>query len=478
MSPAILFLNSWDAPERAFCHQVFGAARQRGYTRYVEPCAGAFAMPMVAHNAGWAPGQMECSDVSLYTAIVGGLLTGRDLTSLDVRVDGAVVELPEKPIDQAAHLLWVQLLARTQARSEADYWKTLIIDLTENRQTHVDSITERLRGLVERLSGLDYRAQDMWSHMTEVINDPHTIVNCNPPTYFKGFERFFDTKGRLTWAEPTYEFFDPANGVDRMIEMFEDAPALMLCLQQKEPGTASHPRPIFARDLSLGQYVYLISNRPDEIFDITGGPVVSRRASVTVTPADLPVMPYDYEIRPDSEIKVVVVKREVVDYYRGLWMHRLAVTDGGSGLLVIVDGHAAGVIGYSHASMSFPHQSSSRWTSHIILRFAVGAPHDTLRTTRLMTMVALQKRTVQLTSTPLNAVFLQASKGLVTVEYSRHPEAKGLRGLMRLVERKPHPDGHALIYGADWQHGDYDNVVTDFLAKEQSWQKARASTPA
>jgi len=475
-SPAILFLNSWDSPERAFCKQVFGALPSRGYTRYVEPCAGAFAMPMVAENSGWKPAAMECSDTSLYSAIVGDLLAGNDLAALDVRVDGDPVELPEEPLDQAAHLLWVQLLCRTQARPEVDYWKTLIDDLTDNRQTHVDSITKRLAGLMERLAGLHYEPLDMWDHMERVVNDPHTIVNCNPPTYFKGFERFFDTKDRLTWNVPDYQFFDPATGVDRLVRMFDGAPALMLCLQQKPPGQACHPTPVFARDLSLGQYVYLISNRPDEVFAITGGPKVSRHQVPDLTPGNLPVMPNDYAITAGSVVEAVPVKQPVADYYRALWMHRLIGDPGGNNLLLLVDKQVAGIIGYSLASLSKPYTSDSRWSKHAILRFAIGAPHKTLRVTRLATMVALQRSTLELTATPATAMFVQASEGIVTVEYTRRDESKGLRGLMtRIEKRKKPPDGFQLIYAADWQDHDYGRVLTDFLAKEASWGKARAA---
>jgi hypothetical protein len=88
-SPSILFLNTWDAPERAYCRQIFSALPGRGYTRYVEPCAGAFAMPLVAHNAGWLPGRMETSDSSLFTAVVGTMLDeDRKFEALEVCVDG------------------------------------------------------------------------------------------------------------------------------------------------------------------------------------------------------------------------------------------------------------------------------------------------------------------------------------------------------------------------------------------------------
>jgi hypothetical protein len=435
-------------------------------------------MPMVAQAAGWTARQMECSDTSLYSAVVGGLMAGNDPAGLDVRLEGEPVELPDEPVEAAAHLLWAQLLARTQARPEVDYWKTLVEDLIDNRQHHVDSIVNRLNGMLERLSGLNYQPLDMWDHMERVVDDPHTIVNCNPPTYFKGFERFFDTKGRLTWREPSYQPFDPATGVDRLVAMFDGKPALMLCLQQKPPGEACHPRPVFARDLSLGQYVYLISNRPDEVFVITGGPKVARRNALDITPGDLPVLPNDHDIGPDSVLIVKPIKAQVADYYRGLWMHRLIADPGGMNVLVIVDGHAAGVIGYSQDSMARPYRSDSRWAGHIILRFAFGAPHRTLRLTRLATMTALQKRTVEAVTTPSSSLFVQASQGLVTVEYTRHPESKGLRGLMQLADRTKHPDGYRLIYSADWQHGDYGQVVAEFLHREARWRHERVLAKA
>lgn len=55
-SPSILFLNTWDKPERDWNGNLFRQAPASGYTRYVELYAGAFANCMVAVENGWKTG--------------------------------------------------------------------------------------------------------------------------------------------------------------------------------------------------------------------------------------------------------------------------------------------------------------------------------------------------------------------------------------------------------------------------------------
>src|SRR5262249_2663745 len=87
-NPSLLFLNTFDSPERAWAKPVFAALRGRGYKRFVEVCAGSFVMPTVARAAGWQPAEIEASDVGLYSAICGTVIAGGDLAGLQVRVDG------------------------------------------------------------------------------------------------------------------------------------------------------------------------------------------------------------------------------------------------------------------------------------------------------------------------------------------------------------------------------------------------------
>lgn len=480
-SPTILFLNTWDAPERSFCRKVFAALPARGYTRYVEPCSGAFAMPLVAAAAGWKAPAMECSDVSLFSSIVGTLLAGGDLDQLEVRFDNEPVWVnhDEKPSAQAAGLLWLQLWARMLVRPEFAYWRALVEDLERRRQEHITSIADRLDGLLGRLGGLTYQPRDMWAHIEAVADDPHTVISINPPTYRGGFEKFFDTGGRLTWSSPPYEVFDPVPDIPRLIALMEGKPALLVCQQQREPGQSAHPRPVFARHLSLGQYVYLNSNRPDEVFTITGGPRVATRDPLDLSPAAVPMLGFDQEIRDDMAVQLLPVKAAVADWYRNLWMHRLVAVPGTFNLLVLLDGHAAGVIGYSTDSMTMTFPGASKWSRHVIMRYAFGAPHATMRLTRLATALALLRSTLERYRNPKNTIVLAVASGVVTVEYTRHPEAKGLRGLMKLANRQDHPDGYKLVYAAPWSDSTPAQVLAEWLRKEERWQAtASKSAPA
>lgn len=471
-SPSILFLSTWDGPERTHCARILKGLRAKGYSRYVEPSVGGFAMPLVAVDNGWTAEQMDTTDVSLFTSTLGYMNAGHDLRNLGVRLDGDVVSLPGSPAEQAAQILWLQLLTRTEVRPEGEYWKQMVRDLRERKDEHLAALREQVEQMRSRLHGLTYRSKSLWEHLDEVADDPTAVIISNPPTYKGAYEKFFDTKGRLTWDAPEYPVFDAPVDIPKMVEMMEGRAALLVVQQQQEPGNAAHPNPPYARHLSPGQNVYLNSNRPEEIREIQGGLVVKRRNAARLDAMPLPPLPTDHEITKSSKVTMYQVPGSVADRYRSLWMHRLAAQQGGTSVMFAIDGYAAGIIGFNVASMSFSY--SDKWSRHAILRFAFGAKHDDLRLTRLATMLALQKSTLEITETPPSAIFVAASQGLVTVEMTRHPEAKGLRGLMKLDNRQKHPDGYKLVYAADWaKPASPTEVLTEFLAKEKQWQASR-----
>lgn len=473
-NPSILFLNTWDGPERSVCKSIFRSlAREDHYTRYVEMCSGALAMPLVAQDAGYKGSQMEASDISLFSSILGVMLDDGDFERLQVAVDDERVTVPEDTrIMQAAYLMHLQLLYRMLAKPKVPYWNNMVRDLQTRAHQHQTAIAEQLETYVDRLDGLKYEPMDMFEHLEHVADDPNTVISINPPTYKAGFERFFDTKGRLTWAEPDYDVFDPDPGNDRLVDFMKDKPALLVAQQQKEPGKSSHERPFFARHLALGQYVYLHSNRPEEIMEYTGGmKVMPQKSSAGNEPMDIPLIPDNHEITEDSKVVILPVKANVAEWYRRLWVHRLVGEPGSMNCLVTIDGYAAGVIGYNLSTMQTPY--NRKWENHTVLRFAFGAPHEKVRLTRLITMLALRKETIDLWANDKNSMWLEVCQGAVTVEMTRHPEIKGLRGLMKLHSREKHPDGWKLVYAADWRDQSIEEMVREFVNKEEKWLQAR-----
>lgn len=472
-SPSILFISTWDAPERAYLGELLPKLKAAGYTDYHEPSVGGFAMPLVAADAGYSPAQMTTSDVHLFTSILGELAAGNDMASLGVQIDGEPVDyLSTKPLEQAAQLIWLQMRMRIEAKPDTHYWITMLEDLWNNREAHLDEFRAQLERLSARLPGINYSRESVWEHLDRVADNPNAVIVSNPPTYTGAYEKFFDTKDRLTWDAPEYEIFHAPTDIPRMVEEMEGRAALLVVQQQQEPRSAANPRPPYARQLSAGQLVYVNSNRPDEVEKIMGGMRVVRRKLPPLTERPFPILPPDYEVSESTKVELIEVEGKVADAYRHEWMHRLNPVPGPGNVLMLMDGYAAGVIGYSMQAMT--RSFSMKWADKAILRFAFGAKHETLRLTRLATMLALQHDTLELTTGATEAFHVAACAGLVTVEMTRHPEAKGLRGLMKLDSRDKHQDGFKLVYASEWRPAaSPSEVLVEFLSKEQAWLKSR-----
>ena len=58
-NPGAFFLGTLVAQEQKFLKPLIENARKQGYTRFVEPCAGAFAMSHIAAQCGYKPSEMQ-----------------------------------------------------------------------------------------------------------------------------------------------------------------------------------------------------------------------------------------------------------------------------------------------------------------------------------------------------------------------------------------------------------------------------------
>jgi hypothetical protein len=141
-------------------------------------------------------------------------------------------------------------------------------------------------------------------------------------------------------------------------------------------------------------------------------------------------------------------------------------------LAVLIDGRLAGIAGYSSGSLSMPFERG--FQDAVILSYAVGTPHQ-LRLTRLVTMIAALRSTVDLLI--VNKWLAMRAGSIVTVEYTKHPEAKGLRNTsFRLWARKPHPlYTQQLTYHSPLQEGTPQDVLAQWLVIERRWQKSRSA---
>ncbi len=463
MNPGEMFLGCLNGVEQKFLIELLKTARKAGYTRFVEPCAGTFAMANLAVQAGFKPEQIETSDVSMMTSVMGYAITGQSLEPLEIHAQG----FSDEELLDPATALYAQIYLRTSKSAGNEYYHNMLVDLRRRRVEHIESIRRQIEVTRNLLGGMSYRPLDMWAHLEEVLDDPQTIIIANPPTYFAGYEKFYDTQGKMTWKEPEYKMFDPETGHKELFDLCENAAALVLCYQEKRPGEAvGHT--IFARagtraDLNS----YLTTNREEEAVAYANGKKIKRPGESKMEPLPCSILPSDYEITEASTCQIIHVTGETAQYYRSLWTHNFVGSAAKNNFAVLVDGYVTAVFGTFVADAYVADRKT------VFVWYVMKARHDTYRLGRLAYMLAMNK---PFYSTFIEEFRFQKLEVVRTAMLTKYPENKEVRGIMKLVQRKEDPqNGYKLTYEAELVEGrDEKSTLAEWLRKEKKWQNSRA----
>lgn len=469
-NPGTFFVGGTLTPvEQRFIAVLLKNAHKQGYTRFVEPCAGAFAMSHIAAQCGYKPSEIEASDVSMFTSIMGYAITGQSLEELEIRADGFT---NEELLDPAVALYaWKYLKATRNAGREYGY--ELMVDLEARREYYIDSLRAQLDRAKQLLHGMSYRPLDMWKHLEECYDDPHCIVIANPPTYTAGFEKWYDTGGRMTWKEPEYGIFDPKTGLTELYDKMSDAKCLLMCYEENAPGlTAGHP--VFARyGVRDGINVYLTTNRPDEATMLAEGKMITRPNEGKLEPLDCSILPRDYEITRKSKIQITQIERTAAQYYRKLWTHNFVGSAAPINMAVLIDGKLAGVFGLDKSALTMG-AFGTQVSDAVFLMYGMTVPHKTYRLGRLLQMLTQNKALIMSICTDLEK---EKAKTLKTVQMTKYPESKEMRGLMELTKKVPDKKmGWRLTYESPLYDRTNKETLDEWLRREERWQKQREKT--
>jgi hypothetical protein len=146
-----------------------------------------------------------------------------------------------------------------------------------------------------------------------------------------------------------------------------------------------------------------------------------------------------------------------------------------------VDGVSVGGAGYAArgARPAFPGALEHEWegASAMRLKRLVGAAHPSLRLTRLVAWLALQRETLMTVAHANPSLMLAAASTdrFVSTVYTCEPESKGLRGLMRLADRRKDPvEGYRLVYCAPLGESSTSVVFANWISEERRRERAQA----
>jgi hypothetical protein len=474
LEPSILYLSTWEAAERRYFQTLLHRGRARGYTTFVELGVGSFAMPLVARSAGFEPQQIHTSDVWLFSAVLGFLLSGQDLAALDLRVDGEPMPLAGDPLEDAVTILYEQMRLRMLLRSSAAYWQEINRNIAEDAGAHREEIRASLLYLCDQLAGLDFSPLSYLDHFAQVCGDPSTIVAFNPPTYKNAYERFFKTGGRLTWAEPTYAVWNGATDLPAFMDRAQDLPALVLAQQLTLPGKAAG-FPVYARSAGGGKVTYLCCNRPDEVEELMGALAVPARRR-EAEPLPYPTIGPEDAIAEDAQVLVFEITTPQATYYRDLWLHKLDFKPAAIDVAIVVGGKLVAVTGYNTSPLVTPYPHAEH-TDTLMLVYAVGPKHHRYRLTRLAARIGCLRWTANAT---LNPWLASRAERVITVALTKYPEQKLWRGTpFKMVARVPEKKyGYRLTGRADLQPGTPQEAFQSWLRDENTYLDQKPELPA
>lgn len=426
-------------------------------------------MAHIAAQSGYKPSSIETSDVAMFTSIMGYAITGQSLEGLELSAHGFEREELLNP----AVALYAQLYLRTAKLAGKEYFHSIMLDLQYRKEEHVKNIEEQLLRAKESLKGMSYRALDMWKHLDEVLDDPHALIIANPPTYAAGFEKWYDTGGKMTWKEPEYGIFDPKTGLSDLMVKCKDAKALIICYEENEPGkTAGNP--VFARyGVRNGINVYLTTNRPDEASALANGKKIARPNESKLNALECSMLPRDYVITNKSKVELSQIEKAEAQYYRQLWTHNFVGSSAPINIAVLIDGKIAGVFGIDKAALTMG-AFGKRVSDAVFLMYGMTVNHPGYRLNRLLTMLAQSK---QFVFSMCNDLEREKVGSLKTVQMTKYPEAKEMRGIMKLTKKVPDKKmGYRLTYESELFDRNEKETLKEWLWREERWQKNRAQT--
>lgn len=458
-----LFIGALTTSDKEFLKTLLVNAKSKGYERFIEPCAGALAMSFLAAEAGFDPTKIEASDVSYFSGVFGRAVSEKPLDDMEIKADG----FTEEELKDAATALYAQLYLRTASKAGREYFLELLKDMKLRRDEHIACIQEQIDKVKAKCKGMSYRDLDMWKHLEEVLDDEKAIVIICPPTYTAGYEKFFDTQGRLHWHEPSYGIYDTETGLETLHEMVKDAKALVIVYEERATGEFVGT-PIYGRDAGrAGMCMYLTSNRPEEAEELAKGKAIERKNGAKMTPLKKPILPKEYVVTGKSKVDVIPIKAENALYYRRLWTHNFVGGASGGAYAMIIDGYVAGVFGYLKMAISMGDSSD------LMFQFGISAPSEQ-RLNRLMYMLASNR---DVAYSFLNDLEKEKKQGVMTAMITKYPESKEMRGLMKMVSKETNgKNGYKLIYRCDFQDRTREETLREWVTKEERWKKQREAS--
>jgi hypothetical protein len=436
------------------------------FKKYVLPCVGRFAGAQVVVKSGVKPEDIISSDVGLFSTLLGYYITGKDIESLEVELEGVPFDY-KKYDTQEGKIAEIYLAIKyLQLPAKHYYNQALRDEITINHDKHHAKIVSDLKRHKEILGGCEYHTGDALTEVRKYKNDPEALIFINPPSVKDGYKKMFNFPDNIYWKEPFFEHLNPDDFILFMDEIQDSAATIIVNMATEE---------------SPKKWTKLFAEKKGDVNNkLFCNKKFSERLAVNKKTQDvkLPriVMFDDHEITKKSEIKIVLVNKEIAYHYRDMFIHRLGGASAQLTLAIFIDNQLMSVAGFD-PSFLFRGDASKRY-----IHETYGMTVPSTRYPKLgrlfmyfLTCVEFRDRLVKLWPQLSMTEFDQFK----TVCLTRLPEMRANHGLMKITDRDRTKNGfYKLVYETTFHKRNFKECIILWLDELRRAEQQKAKQEA
>ncbi len=477
-----IFLGNTPAEQRRFVRGVLSHLRNvHGLNCVVIPCVGQFALPKCAIEAGFTPEQIEVSDISLFSSLLGCVFSGKPIESLNMTLSEEVKwkgglgscrlreeyrELKSEE-SRAAYLFWLMKIAqfRPHLKYEFQYYENVIREADRHRQ----NFEKKLLELKSVYGGLKYDLADVRDVVGSEYDDK-TILIPNPPLYRGGYQKMYAFEAFIQFSSGIDEF-DFRDEYLNLYQSSKEKPYVAMWGLYVPLPEIPEKDIVFADQQKHDHFEYWLCTKPEmlasfpRLYDVkfkSAAPLKAwHRAKIWGD---------DDELTPDTDVKLVLVGGEQALYYRELWAHKLGTTKAESYYLILLDGKVFGTVGMFASDLL---RLQSDKVSEV---FGFNAPSKKYRNINRLLMYLLTcsafKDVLRASMSKKNRYY--TLNGFKTTCLAKYRHVKLNSGLLKIVKRSRMKNGlYKIGYECEFREQTFREALNAYL---DEWKAKNEAT--
>lgn len=419
-------------------------------------CSGNFTSEATLRAAGFG-GEIHSNDVSLYSCMLGRLLTGQ-------RVEYQVIDpafdwiLPWMGSDlyRVSVLLVLQDMLSFE---KAEYRGNVRLHRVRMWQAYKDNFGALVEKTASGLSDLvlskaiaptSFFAGDVFDHFRRFETDRSAVFLCWLPTYVGGYERMYKRFSQIfRWDDPIYTVIDDAARA-RLLEWVKRRDFVWY-----DDRAVDGVEPIFEQRARRKRTVWLYSN--------LGMPrAYMNDRKVMPLPSVFPLADEGLEITRKSRVRVQEVPVKTVEPFKDAYLAKNV--DWGRddfAYAVWVDDRVIGFFGVKRGL---------RERDAVVLNSEVALPGTRYkRLSKLIAMLAWTRETQKLIERSNELIV----RKMMTSMYTDKNGSMLMRGVApKLIEKKDKLGKRAVTYGGPFNHKTWKQVLHEWLDKQAKLETA------